>query len=376
MNIIFWLETIPVCCKGVFDAVANQWSGDVFYVCSGELSAERKKIACNSLEYESDDCAKYVFLGSQADKKKFVEQFIAEHKDDIHVFCGYKNGTIDYIRSKYPQSKIIVWAERIQPHWKNKFPMKLYHLMYAKKYKEKIDALLPLGEKGVECYKEYGWCENKLFPFLYLPIMNEHLPQKEYTERGVKTVRFVYLGRFTAGSKGIDVLIDAFNHIKSDNFVLDMVGGYGDYLDETMQWISTKDNVHFGGTWKIEEVCDKLHNYDVCIIPSKYEGWNVTLNEALMAGIGCVATDECVSDEMINKSGAGLVVRAGSSKDLARAIDYITANPEVVGEWSDRAFRYREKMTASICAKYFIDVVQYLYFGEEHRERPQAPWLM
>src|SRR5699024_1717724 len=107
---------------------------------------------------------------------------------------------------------------------------------------------------------------------------------------------------------------EAIKHLKHSNYSLEMVGGYGDLKEKTMAWIEQESKVSFGGTWPIEEACDRLSKYDVCIVPSKYEGWNVTLNEALMAGIGCIATEGAVSDEMVTVSGAGMVVRAKDAK--------------------------------------------------------------
>ena len=170
--------------------------------------------------------------------------------------------------------------------------------------------------------------------------------------------------------------MEAVRQLKEKNYILDMVGGYGDYADKTKSWIEKQENVKFGGTWPIREVCERLNEYDVCVIPSKYEGWNVTLNEALMAGIGCIATDECVSDEMITASGAGCVVRAGSSKELAEAMDDVMRNPEKINEWSKKAYDYRKYMTADVCANYFMDVINYQTAPHENTERPAAPWLI
>lgn len=115
-----------------------------------------------------------------------------------------------------------------------------------------------------------------------------------------------------------------------------MVGGYGDYKEQTLEYIEQNPNLEFGGTWKIDEACDRLSEYDVCIIPSRYEGWNVTVNEALMAGTGCIVTDASVSDEMVSASETGIVVKAGDASSLAEAMDYVMSNTDLVNISGER----------------------------------------
>lgn len=372
MDILFWLDTEPVCCKGVFDAIVARWDGNAYYICNQSLDVNRKRIAMESI---AGSKAQLVSLSERKDKLELVKSILEEHKDDIHVFNGYKSSTtpyMEYLLRIKPGAKTVVWAERPSPKWKTVFPGSLYHTYYAMRYRKKVTALLPLGQKGVYQYERYGWPKQKMFPFLYLPIMNEMIPSGDSTAN--KRVRFVYLGRFSAHYKGTDVLMKAIKYLKHSNYSLEMVGGYGDLKNKTMAWIEQEANVTFGGTWPINEACDCLSQYDVCIVPSKFEGWNVTVNEALMAGIGCIATEGAVSDEMITASGAGMVVRAKDAKALAKVMDSVMENPNMVMEWKKKAYAYRPHMTAQVCADYFIKVMEYLFEKDKIVERPVAPW--
>lgn len=377
-DIIFWLDTVPVCCKGVFDAVAELWDGNTYYVCSGELDSNRQMIAKDGSENDiAMGAAKYVFLSEKGeDREIFLNAFIDEHLNAIHVFNGYRGPVIDRVLAKVntPEhsAKTIVWAERpCPPKLKGTYPFAFFHAAFALKYRKKIDAMLPLGELGVKSYASYGWPKDKLYPFLYLPVMNEGLSKKPVRMAG-GPIRFIYLGRFTKGSKGTDVLMRAVDMLGPGNYTVDLVGGYGDLLDETMEWVERTQNVSFGGTWPIEEACDRLRGYDVCVVPSKYEGWNVTVNEALMAGIGCICTDECVSDEMVVASKAGSVVQAGNSRALATAMKDVVDHPNLVDEWVENAYKFRGHMTAVSAAQYFLDVVRWVG-GERGCERPNLP---
>lgn len=379
-TLIFWLDGPPVCCKGVFDAVSNLWEGDVYYILTRKIDENRAKIVNND---KADNCrAKYIILTQMSEPEKYAVKFLKDHIDDIHVFNGYMSNCSKYLNlllKMNNKAKTIVWAERPCPSVLRKPYIytiayrkihQIRHKIYAYKLRNHISAFLPLGSKGVQSYCSNGWKSENVFPFLYLPTMNEEI---NCSIADSADVRFVYLGRFSSGWKGTDILIDACRKLKGNNYKLTMVGGYGDYKAQTLTYIEQNPNLEFGGTWKIDEACDRLSKYDVCIVPSRFEGWNVTVNEALMAGIGCIVTDEAVSDELVTASKAGLVVKAGDSSALAEAMDQVMRNPNLVSAWKQNAVDFRPKMTANACANYFISILNYL-FSNEKIGRPIPPW--
>lgn len=383
--LVFWLDGPPVCCKGVFDAVANLWKGDVYYVITRRIDDNRARIITNDCDGDSLKTSRaiYVVLSEMNNPQEYGMKFLEEHYDDIHVFNGYMSNSSVYLNKLLKMNKksnTLIWAERPCPQVLKRPRLyklaycsihKLRHRMYACKLRNKIDALLPLGMKGVESYCSNGWKKRNVYPFLYLPTMNESIAPSE-CPADANMVRFVYLGRFSSGWKGTDILIEACKKLQGKNYKLTLVGGYGDYKDQTLEYIDQNPNLEFGGTWPIDEACDRLSKYDVCIVPSRFEGWNVTVNEALMAGIGCIVTDETVSDELVTSSGAGLVVKAGDPQALADSMDEVLRNPQMINVWKKAAFGFRPYMTAQVCAQYFISVLDYLFNNRSNR--PIPPW--
>lgn len=385
-SIIFWLDAPPVCCKGLFDAVAEQWNGEACYVIAGEISEDRAVLVdstCDCVESENRRI-KYVFFHEMKDATARYT-FLESYKDDIHVFNGYMSRSAVYLKKLLKinkNAKVIVWAERpcVDLQYRGKMK-KLFrflhtcrHSLYALRYRRRVTALCALGDKGVEAYQKLGWPAEKVFPLLYLPDVKMVSYDTPVNKTKDSMVRFVYLGRFSAGWKGTDLLIDACKHLKNQNYSLEMVGGYGDYKEKTMQYISQNDHLSFGGTWKIHEACERLHNFDVCIVPSRFEGWNVTVNEALMAGIGCIVTDEAVSDELVRESGAGLIIKP-DAQSIANAMDMVMDDPECINSFKRNACAYRDRISANVCAQYFIDVTNFLFDEDGGKVKPVAPWM-
>src|SRR5690606_20486483 len=107
-------------------------------------------------------------------------------------------------------------------------------------------------------------------------------------------IKLLYVGRFSKYTKGTDVLIKSLSNIRNDNWKIDFVGGYGDHKKTVIKWIKENKNANFLGHWNSLDVCKKMQSYDICIVPSKFDGWNVLVNEALRANIGVICTEEAV----------------------------------------------------------------------------------
>lgn len=376
-DIIFWLDGPPICCKGIFDAVAKKWNGNTFYLCTKQIDQNRSLILG---EDNASGYAHYVYVSDYENEAEFLASFLKAHLSDYHIFNGYKSGSSQYLKiilKHNSKANILIWAERPHPKFVGnklvcfllQIPEKMIHRYYASKYAKKVAALMPLGEKGIQSYEALGWPRSKMFPLLYVPEMI--IPQQPQTNPSRDSVRMVYLGRFSSEGKGTDLLLEACKRVKGKNYSLDLVGGYGDYKNETLDYINENSHLSFGGTWRITDACENLSQYDICIVPSRMEGWNVTVNEAIMAGIGCIVTNEAVSDELVSASGAGIVVEP-DCVDIASAMDSVMGNISLISQFHNAAVNYRERISADICADYFIDVILHVFEGVGGE--PIPPW--
>lgn len=369
-DIIFWFDNPPGISRGVFNEVSNLWEGKCFYIAVKDTRAERKAINWDEGGYGK---AELIILEKQQNPTVFIGDFINKHKSDIHVFTGYKGLSQKYMNHliKIGSKDIYIWAEGpITYGLKRKIIVNVLHGYYALHYRNKIKAMLPLGKNGVNIYHSLGWYEEKLFPFLYLPLSNTEIC---YDRRVCHhKIRFIYVGRFSR-TKGLKILMDACDILGDGNWTLDLVGGYGELADQVHEWIRNKENINFLGKWDINEVESKIQNYDVCIVPSAFDGWNVTVNKAINAHIGVITTDAAGSNDMVEASGAGIVVSAGDARELASAMRAAINDHAMVEEWKRKAGEYISSWNETDCAKYFIDIIQYT--KGELQEKPEAPWL-
>ncbi len=106
-------------------------------------------------------------------------------------------------------------------------------------------------------------------------------------------VRFVFVGRLDVFTKGLDVLLEAFAEVERRlrgrrQVALTMVGpdcgGSRAWLERRKGELGIVSRVVFTGSVLGEEVARTLHQSDVYVQLSRYEGYALSITEALCAG--------------------------------------------------------------------------------------------
>lgn len=375
VNLVFWFDQPPKVGKGCFNYITKVWPGKVIYAYTHGFSEIRK-----SVNWDDGDYGDAVMIDLSQDTAKKVEEIFNTNDGAVHIVGGFKSRVIQYLDKYIFSNKynFVCFSERpgVYGKWWKRLIKRVYvpvsEKMIAKKYQPYFKAYLPLGRLGVDENKEYGWQDEKLYPFMYDPV-------DCVTDKNIYSVKepmkFLYVGRFSRYTKGTDTLVKALDLVTSDKnlYSIDFVGGYGDMKDEVISWTQRNENAAFLGSWNSMDVGNNMKKYDVCIVPSKFDGWNLLINEAMRAHIGVIATDQAVSHELVENSGAGIVVKAGKPKAMAKAIEYAVENPGEVAEWKQKAKEYSPKISSESVGDYVIDVIKHecLGIGEE---RPVCPW--
>lgn len=377
-ELIFWFDQPPKVSLGAFNHVSQHWGNKVIYIADHGFGEHRKMINWDNTDYAD---AELVLLSELDNQEEYIKSIFEKYPDAVHIMNGFCSTIETKLRPfvKKKGIKLAVHTEKplgsrraftIEKGIRNFVTPFKYKKIYSE-YKDYVSAVIPLGVWGKELFESYGWNKDIVHSFMYCmalqPINNEN------TENRAK-VEFLYVGRLNYKARGLDILMKAFDNLpETDNWSLDIVGGYGEKKDEVKAWADGKKNVSFLGPWPADEVGKRMTEYDVYVTTSKADGWQAQINEALNAGIGVICTDETVSDEMVTASGAGIVVRAADSKALHKALETTVSNPELVKDWKEKAKAYRHRIKGDVVGDYLIDILDYTFYGKE--ERPTCPWL-
>lgn len=149
-------------------------------------------------------------------------------------------------------------------------------------------------------------------------------------------IRFGYIGTLIP-SKGVHVLLEAFNRIEGEKAELRIHGyyssfhlGFEDY-SESLKRLCSKNNVHWGGKYENHEVATLLAEIDVLVVPSIwYENSPLTIHEAFLAGVPVIASNVGGMAELVKDGINGLHFRMGDAGDLQRQLQRVIDDPELI----------------------------------------------
>ncbi len=376
MDIVFWQLIPSHHLSGAMQHLAETWNRPVHAVFDLRMLSERKIQGWQPPDMGSIEPH---FLEGKKNPNKFVSDFITEHRNAIHILSGFRGcHSVDLAWKKLrqdPTSHLAVIAERPDMRtWKSHLK-KLWYKHFIIKYRHRFKAILPMGRLGMKWFQCMGWPDDVLFPFIYQYDGTTNQNHSKHLKDSTDELKLVYVGQFIK-RKGCDLLLKATRALPSKGWSLDLVGGGGELSDYVRKFIETcRLPIQYFGKWNSKEVVSCLQKYDVCIVPSRHDGWGMVVNEAIEAGLGVIVSDRTGASDLVEVSGAGTVVASNRTSELSEAIRNVLKKPVTIQAWRKRAIDFTPRISTKMVGTYLHDVLEYTFFGKCIK-RPQAPWLM
>lgn len=138
--------------------------------------------------------------------------------------------------------------------------------------------------------------------------------------------------------KGIDVLLEAMALLPAGVRLVQIGDGEErQALIELADKLGVADRVEFRRLPWDQRAGDVIAGYDLFVLPSRDEGLPVTVMEAMLAGVGIVATDVGSIREELADGDTGVIVAPEDPPALAKAIGDLLADPQRRAELGRRA---------------------------------------
>lgn len=146
-------------------------------------------------------------------------------------------------------------------------------------------------------------------------------------------------------SKGMDILLEAAPLVIEKNpHVKFMIVGNGPeesiLKDKAEKLKCNKDIIFIGYS---EYIWYYYESFDIFVLPSLSEGLGISVLEAMIMGKPVIATRTGGIGEIVEHGRNGYLVTPGDSRELANAILYFLANPQIVEEYAGRGKMEIEK---------------------------------
>ena len=235
------------------------------------------------------------------------------------------------------------------------------------------DVIFAVGEKSKDYFKSNGVPDEKIHIIpdsTYLPKCKYESIRKNL-DIPESNILLLYFGRIIK-QKGLDVLIRAISKLELEqkNRVSLVVAGDGPFKNACVELAETLSlkNVCFTGSVDPKIRRNYFEQCDIFIHPGTfYKGrtdvWGLTLNEAVDCGKIIIATEAVGSAYELVRRENGIIVEAGNTIELTKAIHDVIVNFENMKRTAmKKDIELSTKYSTDNMAKEYINVLD-LIFG-------------
>ncbi|GFN32769.1 glycosyltransferase [Paenibacillus xylaniclasticus] len=176
-------------------------------------------------------------------------------------------------------------------------------------------------------------------------------------------IKIVNVARITHQKKGQDILIEAIKLCKDKGLKVScgLIGGFYEYDKESAHYLrqlidqyNLQEEVVFYGSRN--DVHKLLPEFDIFVLPSRYEGLGLVVLEAMAAGIPVISANIDGPAELIQHGENGLLFKSGDAVDLANQIMSLASSRHEAERMTENAYSYVRQFDISVMLKQYSDL--------------------
>lgn len=240
--------------------------------------------------------------------------------------------------------------------------------LYGAMLRRRVAGVFAISPRAVAQYRRSGVAPERIFPYGY--FVERQAPSREAaptaTGAGDGVLRAVFVGSLI-GIKGVDVLVEAARALSSRGAPV-RVDLYGP--GDPARVARDVPNLTYRGLIPFGRAQEVIARYDVLVLPSRYDGWGVVVNEALLAGAPVVCSDQVGAGAVVSRWRCGVVFPAGDAEALADALAALAREPARLSELRRAAGLAGETLLPAVAARYLADVLA----RDGEGPKPPCPW--
>ncbi len=288
---------------------------------------------------------------------------VEEWRECVHIIPGYGNR---FLRSlvrylSYNNVQWVHWSERSRPglRWLASFPLKRWYAYMVERY---ALGALAIGASAAKDFARWGISTERIAFLPYSISGLRPLPSDSdiVNFKGNRRA-FLYVGSLYRG-KGVDLLLKAFKDTSQccPDWCLIFVGddrAQGEYRKYVKKF-AIEDRIFFRKVIVASEISSAYRAADVLVLPSRYDGWGMVVNEAAAMGLALIVSDAAGSAwHMVDQGVNGFRVRSGDVDALRHAMSAYIRSPDLArihGEASKHIF---ENYSSKVMAKRLLGIL-------------------
>ena len=320
-------------------------------------------------------------------KDIYKEELIKSFRGDVTLHFLHEQSKIKRIGSIFKLNRLLM---QLQPDTIHLHDSRLYTFLWRKRLSRVASVTLhdlPTGSV------RHGSLVCRLFPFLFgagnvyyidrVPrvfAISDAVKDELWKNHGVKSTvvcngvmtrkfklrpehtagnpfRIVMVSRLEHNKKGQDLLIEAAAKLHGLVHV-DLIGegSSREYLENLVKNLHAESIVSFLRVKPQTYIAEHLADYDLFVQPSRWEGFGLTVAEAMAAKVPVIVSEGQGPAEVTCGNLYGWTFENGNADDLAAKIKYIYDNYKEAMDKANSALSYVQKTyDVSVTARKYLD---------------------
>lgn len=223
---------------------------------------------------------------------------------------------------------------------------------------KRVSAIVAIGKKAARDYEE-NFPGKPIHEVPYYCSLEDFRPTKSDYPKSPATILFC--GQMIE-RKGVDLLLDAFRQLIQSGYKarLLLVGREAE-LPKMLERLPAQVHQHieYAGFQAPERLPDYFEQADVFVLPSRYDGWGVVVNQALAAGLAVVCSDAVgAAEDLVIPGWNGYIFRNGDSKELADQLCNLLEAPGTIRLLSGNSLSKSREITPSQGAQDWVEILK------------------
>jgi glycosyltransferase involved in cell wall biosynthesis len=370
LRITIWMNMPSVHQEGIFSILAGMEGVDLEVIFAEGLTSDRAQLGwkANLRGY------RYRILAGKFSLLQALRVAWSE-RDRIHVVNGiwaepaFASALCVLAVSG---SAFAIYSEAPDPSQPTSRLKRVMRGTFGKWVARRAAGVLAVSHFATDFYTRLGAPRERFYPFGYFRASADSRPAPAFPRTPGRT-EVIFVGQLIR-RKGLDILLAAMRPLFAQypDLHLTIVGAGEDFaaLQALIGRSGDEERVTLLGVLPAEQIPARVSDAQVLVLPSRWDGWGMVVNEALSAGVPAIVSDRCGAADLIRHGINGYVFRSEDVEDLRRCLrDFLGGGRERLRAAVAATGR---AITAEVAARYMIECMNHMVGAR--RERPVPPW--
>ena len=269
---------------------------------------------------------------------KSIIEVLRKEQIDIAIFAAsFCTALIPIFKSLMPEIKMIAWQHNCFEQYMGLYTEK-YHIEYLSGV-GCADIVVSVTKDDAERFKKYN--KNSICIYNSVSLQNSKIYD-------INIKRFIFVGRIALEQKGLDLLLNAFDLVYNTEWQLNIVGsGEDDTLKELISKTRKCSQINIRGSKSGEELYHEFKSSSIFIMPSRWEGFGISMIEAMSFGLPVISTPTVGACEILCNGEYGLLTESFSPEDIANIMQKMIDNGELRRYFSEQSLKRARDFSVS-----------------------------